>query len=267
MKHTNNIKYFLLLGIVTFFACKKVVTLDLSTAPTSIVIEGNVTNQPGPYWVSITNTVGFYANNTFPPVSGAVVKITDSTTGITDSLIETPMGSGFYSTSKLAGFVGHTYQLDVISGGKEYKASSTMPQQVNFDSITLITNTGFGKPLTNPLVNFQDPPGIANYYNFVETIQNIPSKRIFTFDDRLSDGRYITRQLFNDSSYIQHGDTITIEMQCIDKNVYSYLEELSGQDDTNGQPTSPADPTTNLSNGALGYFSAHTSQTKKTVYQ
>jgi hypothetical protein len=56
-------------------------------------------------------------------------------------------------------------------------------------------------------------------------------------------------------------------MQCIDKNVFKYLEELSGQDATNGQPTSPADPTSNITNGALGYFSAHTIQRKKTVFK
>jgi len=266
MKHTNNIKYFLLLGIITFFACKKVVTLDLSTAPTSIVIEGNVTNLSGPYQVAITNTVGFYANNTFPPVSGAIVKITDSTLGFTDSLIETPMGSGIYSTSKLVGIVGHTYLLDVINGSNEYTASSTMPQQVNFDSLTFITNTGFGKPITNAIVNFQDPSVGYHAYNFVQTIDSLPSKQIFAFDDRLSSGRYITAQLFNDSSYIQHKDTVQIEMQCIDKNVYNYLQELSGQDANSGQPTSPADPTSKITNGALGYFSAHTSQTKKAVF-
>lgn len=267
MKRIKNIKYILIASIVTLFACKKIVTLNLSTAPTTIVIEGNITNQSGPYLVSITNTVGFYANNTFPPVSGAVVKITDSTTGVTDSLTETFAGSGIYTTSKLFGAIGHTYLLDVVASGKEYKASSTMPKEVTYDSLTFITNTGFGKPLTNPVINFQDPVGINNYYNFVETIKGKPSKQIFTFSDRLSDGRYVTKQLFNDSSYIQHGDTVQVEMQCIDKKVYSYLEELSGQDDTNGQPTSPADPTSNLTNGALGYFSAHTSLTKKAVYK
>jgi len=268
MRHIIKIKYFFLILTITFFACKKVITLNLNTAPTSIVIQGNVTNQPGPYKVSITNTVGFYASNTFPPVSGAVVKITDSTTGFTDSLVESPMGSGIYSTFNLVGAIGHTYLLDVISGGKEYKASSTMPNQVNFDSISFITNHGFGKnkTLTNAIVNFQDPPNGYFAYNFVQTINGVPSKSIYVTDDRLSSGKYITKQLFNDSSYIQSGYYVQIEMQCIDKNVFQYLEELSGQDATNGQPTSPADPTSNISNGALGYFSAHTSQTKSAIF-
>ena len=214
--------------------------------------------------MTITKSVAFYNSNVFPVVSGAVVTITDSNQNIVDSLIENPAGT--YSTSKLVGTVGHTYLLDVKSGGQEYKASSTMPLPVNLDSITFITNSGFGKPSTNAVVNFQDPAGVYNAYNFVQTINNVPSKQIFVFDDRLSDGKYITKQLFNDSSYIQPGALIQIEMQCIDKNVFNYLKELSSSDPTNGQPTSPADPTTNLSNGALGYFSSHTSQKKSAVF-
>ena len=260
----KNIKYLLIVVFFSLVACKKVITLDLSTAPTTIVIEGNITNEPIPYKVSITKTVGFYQNNTFPNVSGAVVKITDSTMGITDSLVEGK--AGIYTTSKLVGVIGHTYLLDVIAEGKEYKASSTMPKQVTLDSISFLTTAAFGKFNTNAVVNFQDPPGVSNYYHFIETFRNIPPKQIHVFDDRISDGRYISRQLFNDSTII-HRDTVDVEMQCIDKNVFSYLEELSGQDATNGQPTSPADPTSNITNGALGYFSAHTTQRKKAVFQ
>ena len=264
MKKGNNIKYILIAGIVLLFACKKVITLDLSTAPTTIVIEGNVTNEQDPYQVTINKTVGFYQSNTFPTVSGAIVKITDSTTGITDSLTEGK--AGIYTTSKLAGVIGHTYLLDVIAEGKEYKASSTMPKQVTLDSISFLTTAAFGKFNTNAVVNFQDPPGVSNYYNFIESFRNIPPKQIHVLDDRISDGRYISRQLFNDST-INHRDTVDVEMQCIDKNVFKYLEELSGQDATNGQPTSPADPTSNITNGALGYFSAHTTQRKSAVFK
>ena len=264
MKRTNSTIYLSIIAIFILFACKKVITLNLSTAPSTIVIEGNVSNEQKPYQVTITKTVGFYQSNTFPSVSGAVVKIIDSTTGITDSLIEGQ--AGIYSTTKLVGIIGHTYLLDVIVAGKEYKSSSTMPKQVTLDSISFLTTSAFGKFNTNAVVNFQDPVGSSNYYNFIETFRNIPPKQIQVFDDRISNGRYISRQLFNDST-VNHGDTVDIEMQCIDKNVFKYLEELSGQDATNGQPTSPADPTSNITNGALGYFSAHTIQRKKTVFK
>lgn len=260
----GKIKYLIITGFAALFACKKVITLDLSTAPTTIAIEGNITNDPGPYSVTISKTVGFYQNNTFPTVSGAVVKITDSTDGVTDSLIETE--SGVYVSSKIIGEIGHTYLLSIVAEGKEYKSSSTMPKQINLDSITFLTTSGFGKDVTNAVVNFQDPAGESNYYNFVEYFRNSPPKQIHVFNDRLSDGRYITRQIFNDST-VNHLDTVFIEMQCIDKKVFSYLQELSGQDATNGQPTSPADPVSNISGGALGYFSAHTSQRKQAIFR
>lgn len=261
----KNIKYLLIVGIFTLVACKKVITLDLSTAPSTIVIEGNVTNDTDYFQVNITKSVGFYQNNSFPAVSGAVVKITDSSTGITVSLIEGR--AGVYTTaSKLIGIIDHTYLLDVIAGGKEYTSSSTMPKQVFLDSISFLTTSAFGKFNTNAVVNFKDPPGVSNYYNFIELFRNIPPKQIHVFDDRISDGRYISRQVFDDST-VNHKDTVDIEMQCIDKKVFKYLAELSGQDATNGQPTSPADPTSNITNGALGYFSAHTTQRKRVVFQ
>jgi len=264
MKRTNRIKYLSIIAIFTLFACKKVISLDLSTAPSTIVIEGNVTNDTDYFQVNITKTVGFYQSNTFPTISGAIVKIIDSTVGTSDSLIETQAGV-YTTTKKRIGIIGHTYLLDVIAGGKEYKSSSTMPKIVPLDSISFLTTTVFGRFNTNAVVNFQDPQGVSNYYNFIETFRNIPPKQIHVIDDRISDGRYISRQIFNDST-LNHKDTVDIEMQCIDKNVFKYLEELSGQDATNGQPTSPADPTSNITNGALGYFSAHTIQRKRAVF-
>jgi hypothetical protein len=142
-----------------------------------------------------------------------------------------------------------------------------MPKQVLLDSLTFQTNTGFGNSVTNVLPNFKDPANEYNAYQFLQSINGKLSKQIFVFDDRLSDGRYISRQLFNDSAYIQKLDTIQIEMQCLDKPVFNYFKELSGLDPTNGQPTSPANPTSNISNGALGYFSAHTVERKQVVFK
>jgi hypothetical protein len=245
-------------------SCKKVITVTVNNATPVLVVQGNITNQTGPYTVKLTSSVYYSEDNLFPAITGAVVKITDDSTGVTDLLTEKQQG--IYLTNTTIGAVNHTYHLFISTGGKEYTATSTMPKQVFLDSITFLTNTGFGQNVTNPLPNFQDPAGVYNAYRFIEWFNSKPSKQIFVFDDRLSDGKYVARQLFNDSSYIQPSDTVQLEMQCIDKNVYNYFKELDGTDPTNGQPTSPANPTSNVSNGALGYFSAHTVQTKRKVF-
>src|SRR5580704_8689058 len=148
------------------FACQKTVTLPLNTAPAQLVIQGEITNAPGPYTVTINQTVGFYADNTFPTVSGASVRISDNT-GVTDSLTETTPGT--YMTHTIQGRPGNTYTLSVTVNDSTYSAVSTMPQPVNLDSVTFTSSGGFrGK--NNQITaqaNYQDPPNSKNYYQFV----------------------------------------------------------------------------------------------------
>ena len=253
------------IALVLLCSCKKTVTLPLKTAPSQIVIQGEVTNAAGPYTVIINQSVGFYTNNTFPPISGAVVKISDNT-GATDSLTETAT-PGVYTTHTLQGVPGNTYTLSVSAQDSNYTAVSTMPLPVNFDSLSFDATTGFGKTQISAVVNFQDPAGIKNYYQFIEYINGVQfTKDIFVFDDRLSDGRYISNDLRTDSSYIRIGDQIQVNMYCIDANVYNYFYQIQQSSGAN-TTTTPANPATNLSNGAYGYFSAHTIQSQfRAVY-
>ena len=242
---------------ILFYSCQKTVTLDLNNAPAQIVIQGEVTNTPGPYTITINQSSAFYADNTFPPISGAAVKISDGQ-GLTDSLTET--SPGVYSTHTLQGTPGNTYTLSVFAQNKQYTAASTMPAPVPLDSITW-QNSGFEKAIY-AIPNFQDPPGVKNYYQFMEYINGHQlTTDIFVFDDRLSDGRYITRALRNDSSRLVVGDQLEVKMYTTDENVYNYFNQL---DQSLGFNTtaSPANPATNISNGAYGYFSAHTVQSK-----
>lgn len=259
--------FFIIVNTFIFSACEKVIQLDLNKAAAQIVIQGNITNEAGPYSVVINQSVPFDNANVFPPVTGAVVKITDGFTGITEVLAE--VLPGVYKTSNTVGVEGRNYQLQVQSNGKEYTAASSMPQNVLLDSVTFFTNTFLGNTLTNPLPNFQDPAGVNNYYYFRQTINSKPSKTFFVFDDRLSDGRYISRQLFNDSAYIKKSDTVGLEMHCIDKASYNYyyqITEARGAGNS-GPVAAPGNPVSNFSNGALGYFNAHTIQRKKAVFK
>ncbi len=256
-----------LILILFLYSCQKVVNLNLNTIPPQIVIQGEVTDSAGPYSITINKSVDFYAPNTFPPVSGAVVKLSDNL-GNQDSLIEyTP---GIYSTTAFLGRPGRTYTLSVTVNGNTYTAISVMPMPVKLDSITFEQTSGFGINQINAMVNFQDPPGVPNYYQFIEYINGKQfNKEIFIFDDRLSDGKYISTTLRTDSSYLNPGDALKVYMYSIDQNVYNYFLQLRQSSGTGAfnSTASPANPTTNITGGALGYFSAHTTQYQTiTVY-
>jgi hypothetical protein len=229
-----------------------------------VVIQGEITDQPGPYTVSINKTVGFYADNTFPAVSGASVKISDGV--VTDSLTETSPGS--YTTHTLQGRSGSTYILTVGIGDSTYTASSTMPAPVALDSVTFDNSGRFKKNQITPQANYQDPPDVKNYYQFIMYINGTQfTKDIYALDDRLSDGKYITQNLRMDSSYLNVGDQLRVDMYCVDVNVYNYFNQLSQSNGTGAFNTAaaPANPGSNISNGAYGIFSAHT-VSSKTVF-
>ena len=126
-------KYISIIITSFFFAsCTKEIDIDLNSSSPQIVIEGNISDEPGPYTVKLSKTVNFSDANIHPPVTGASVIISDNT-GVTDTLTE--IASGLYQTHRIIGTSGNTYTLKVIVEGKQYDAVSTMPNKVNLDSI------------------------------------------------------------------------------------------------------------------------------------
>lgn len=258
----------LIIGISLFtgaclFSCKKVITVNLNNASSQVVIAGEVTNISGPYRVSINTTVNFSAPNNYPPVTGAVVTITDNT-GLYDSLTED--SAGRYSThTNWQGQPGNTYTLTVNAGGKTYTAVSTMPQPVTLDSVGFRQDArGRSDQVIEAIPYFQDSAGIANYYQFTETINDTPLNRVFVFDDQYSDGKYISVPLFDDSAHLKVGNQLIFSMYSIDQNVFQYFSELQQLLEANPfNEATPANPDTNIKGGALGYFSAHTVQVKQ----
>ena len=57
-------------------------------------------------------------------------------------------------------------------------------------------------------------------------------------------------------------------MQCVDVAVYNYFKALPLVNISNsGGDITHVNPVSNISNGALGYFSAHTSEVKSIIIQ
>lgn len=250
-------------------ACRKDIHLNLQNASGLLVIEGNVNDQPGPYMVQLSKTVTFYDQDTVVPVSGATVTITDDAGGY-DSLQEvTP---GYYYTTTLSGTVGRTYHMHAHTDGKDYDATGTMQPPVAVDSIG-ISGSFFS---SNPrgFIQFSDPAGIVNYYRTVLYLhQYIDSTttdfhhtrqhKVAVISDRLSDGLTIQSSVRSDYD-IQTGDTLQVRLDAIEKPVYDYWYTLNNST-TSSNTAAPANPPSNISNGALGYFSAHASTFSKHI--
>src|SRR5690242_2479967 len=138
----TKIKNLVFAALILVFAgsCRKVITLDLHSATPKLVVEADVTDQAGGCQVLLSRTVDFQKDNSFPPVSGASVTITDNAGAVT-VLQETSPGT---YTSSLLGLTGVGYQLQIIAGTDTVTGTSTMPVPVNFDSLFVTNDQIFG---------------------------------------------------------------------------------------------------------------------------
>jgi hypothetical protein len=254
-------KYAVLLFSIGLTACTKVIDLHVHNSAPVYVIEGNVTDQPGPYQVKITNTVGFYVNNQYPGVPGAIVTIADGA-GHKDLL--TDHGNGIYTTVSLQGVSGQTYTLQVVIGKDTFGAVSSMPARVNLDSVTIESVLNGGKAVIVAVPKFVNPrgPGV-DYYFFDQTINGYLDQSLYYWTDQFSKGlenNFSLERMSNDST-LHVGDTVQVEMQCLDEPMYNYWSGVD-QSASGSAQANPGNPVTNLTGGALGYFSAHTSQVR-----
>jgi hypothetical protein len=136
------------------------------------------------------------------------------------------------------------------------------------DSLTYKKFTGgFGGGKIDPYLmtaHFQDSLAVGNYYRIIVTkndsVQNQPFD-LYLLDDKLRDGEYFHAPVF--SAFCDIDDTMDVELLSMDKNVFDYYSTLSDiiTGDANNS-AAPANPTSNWTNKALGYFGAFSTQKK-----
>lgn len=247
-------------------ACEKVIEIDLKNAKPIIVIEASVTDMLRSQKVKITQTKPFTEDNTEVPILDATITVKDLTLNKT-YLFGRSDAEGNYSSEIFKGTPGNTYQLTVKSGSKEYVAKSTMPKKVVLDSLSVSEISFVGETRKYIKVHFADPAEFENQYRYILEINHKPAKGYFVDSDRFNNGKYVGNNIFTDDPKLKSGDEIKVEFQCIDMNIYRYFFSISQIAGNGGPPTAPSNPSSNFNNGALGYFSAHTSEFRSATVQ
>jgi len=244
-------------------ACEDIITLDLKTTEPQVVIEASI-YEYGSATVSITRTTDFYRPNLVESVSGAQIIISDNY-GRTDTLKgSSSVGQYADFTYRVRGTPGRTYHVMVLVEGHQYEATSSMPAGLNLDSLTTEYQPGGGIGAEQDAgyrvhVFFRDNPGIHDYGRvklWRDGVYYYTS--IYLYDGKFSDGNPVDYNYFFD--VFKGGSYIDVQLISMEKSLYDYFSTLSeviiSEDPSNFLDASPANPTTNWSGGALGYFGA-----------
>ncbi|ACU04756.1 MULTISPECIES: DUF4249 domain-containing protein [Pedobacter] len=257
----NNFKIKVILAAMLFSSCEKVIDLKLDNAEPVVVIDGGLSDQNENQVIKVSKTYNFTEPNKFNGVTGAKVVLTRPN-GSTINYNE--IAPGIYQSAKFRGVTGVRYALDVTIDGKIYSAASTMPGKVMLDSLSFRQFNFFGKINTYVAVNYQDPVEVQNQYRYILKVKGKVEDDMVS-EDRFNNGNSVSDVIFYKLDDLVSGDSLHVEFQCIDRNVYRYFYSLGQNAGNGGPPVSPANPVSNFNNGALGVFNAYTSSKRTAV--
>lgn len=277
---------FLFLGLS---ACEKEVDIPISTGKAKLVVEGSIETGLPPY-VILTNTVGYFSKidlatleNSF--VHGAQVSVSDgvSTIQLREYSLDTGTANKFYLYSvdtadpaslAFTGKVGGTYQLRIRYEGREYTASTFIPNPTPVEAIwydSLSTPPADMPEARMLYIRFRDPDTPGNcvryftrrnnelFYSAFNSVYDDEIVNGTSFDLNLPRGYNKAKQPDIDSlQYFFVGDTVTLKWCSIDKKVFDFWRSFEIATTTVGNPfASPIRVATNISNGALGVWAGY----------
>lgn len=246
--------------IILSSSCESVIEIDLDYMKPSLVIEGVINDIDNQCIIKLSKTTDYFNRKTNPTVSGAVILLTDNSGSVVKFTETEP---GIYLGESVQAKSSMNYTLSILTEGDEYVANATIPQRVNIDSLTCNYNpvSIFYEVGYVVSCHFYDPEEARNFY------------RLKTYNINDKTKAKISKELYNDDVYngnnvelwwsndvYQQNDTVVVELYSLDENTYEYYKTLfpiSGGAEMMSF-TTPANPTTNISNGALGYFGAYT---------
>lgn len=254
--HIEKYKILIILTLsAIFFSCEKIVDLDLNPNKPRNVIDASITaNQP--CIVILSQSQDFNNNNSYKYISGAVIELKDNL-GNKEVLRESQNEAGVYF-SLTRGVTNRTYTLRVSIDSEEYESTATIPNAVPIDSIYIYDLKIGDEHMYSPCVIFDDPEDEENYYYSIMHVNRKLMRSFYLDDDKHRNGvKGVENILFfdkedNGDEKLKAGDHIRVEMQTLDKGMYTFYETLSSV-------VEGTNPTTNIKGGALGCFKAYNS--------
>ncbi|MDN5203832.1 DUF4249 domain-containing protein [Fulvivirgaceae bacterium BMA10] len=259
---------FLIVCLSFFTSCEDLTDIAFPANTPVLVIEGIITDQDHLNTVRLSTTTDVNDIVHSKPVSNASVKLSN---GAGDEEVLSHTENGFYRIEEIIGEIGETYTLEVSYQGQEYLATSTMLPVSDIDTITYRFKENSLIDYEGYYISFSAPKSRkdqVNYYRWLlyknDTLLSGKADIFVSTDEFISS----LKDLELDVPF-QKNDTVTLEMYSLDKSAYDYYLTLSTLITSDGGFFSPVpqNPTSNISNGALGIFSASAVSSRKIVIE
>jgi|GEM_PF-566910 len=286
-----------LFTLIMFFSCTAPIDINTRDSEPVIVIYGQLTDENKHQFIRITSSSPYFDNKTNPIVSDAKVKVTSSDGDEYAFIYEE---DGYYVSDRIfAASLGITYHLAVeVDFDKDgtietYEAETTILPIFPVDYVDIVPLSSMGYRYFSLNFYAQEPVETDNWYLFRilvnDSLANGSISKHIISEDEMYNGEYIDgasiyyladatdekhikdredQDSFTEEEiFVTPGDNIRVQILNIEKGYYNFIlqciSEKDGENPFFGGP--PSNITTNLSNGAVGYFAGFCIQEKATV--
>jgi Domain of unknown function (DUF4249) len=151
------------LKVLFFTNCIDKIDIDNGVVEKKLIVDGFISDLPGPYTVKLFNSLTYTSSDITTPVSGASVELFDDK-GSNYRLKEN--FSGYYETdsASVIGVAGRSYYVKIrLANGKQYVSKpEILPKSVPIDTVY----ASFGLLRFNVSIQSKDPSVTENYYRW-----------------------------------------------------------------------------------------------------
>lgn len=262
----KNLIYLTLFSFI-LVGCQDVVYIDLPNGKPLLVVDGEISDQPGKKFLKLSYSIPYDKQGEFPVETNAIIRLFED--GIEVVQYGTDSIPGLYSTS-YTGLLGKSYhiQIETQDGDQYHSLPEVLNRVPEIDSI-YAPYINFPAPFEDGhyvLFDTWEPAGMGDCYRWRQYINGVylnSPTYLLVRDDRLVDGNNL--QGFQISfEPLLVGDTFYLEQMSITRNAYNYWTLIftqTAQVGSNFDPP-PAPVVGNIRNTnneadlVLGYFSA-----------
>ena len=286
------VRYLIILSFILLTACSKEITINMPIPETKIVVEGSIENGSPPL-VMLTNNQPYFSSIDLQNldtlfVKGADVSIELEGVNYPLTQLSIPVDAQnniyIYTSFSLIGEIGKTYSLIVSKENKILRATTTIPNPVDIDSLYWLPHPKFDEgndSLASLHAIFQDPDSMGNYYRYFTKRNSEDYKSGYfgsVWDDLVFNGqkfdvpfeRGMNRtEEFDPStySYFWKGDTVCLKISSLEKSTFSFWRTLEQDIGSNGNPFGiPTKVMTNIE-GGLGVWCGYGSSIDTIIIQ
>lgn len=254
------ILYFLA-AVLLSTACEKTIVLDPGQTEELFVIEGLITNSLGKHQVKISKSQTFNTTGGALGVSDAIVSVTDDL-GQTREYGEVQPGV-YRAKEAFTGEIGRTYTLTIDYEDRQFTATEQMTTMGTVDTLISAVNE---EEAADPedegrfydlLVFMTEPQETENFYLFKfyrnGELENFEGDDVYVFDDVAIAGQL---EALPAPVYYAVGDVARTEVYSLSRRAFRFYNDLANNVANDGGlfSSQPANVSTNLEGGAIGYF-------------